>query len=294
LLSEDPLQGFEHGVTSELEPFPGQELTPELLAAVDREERFARGMNGAPEVRLLVYRPKTARPGQPLVVDMHGGGFALRADNFPAGPARLAKLGATVVSVDYRASTDVPFPGGVEDCYAALCWATLCLDVDRERVAVTGVSAGAALAAAMTLMARDWSGPAIAFQALVIPVIDDRCDTPSIRQYEEGPLFGGRLAREMWVRYLGVDADRGTTSPYAAPGRADDLHELPPAFIQVNGLDPLRDEGIQYASRLMAADVPVELYCAPRQHHGMSEDPRTAAVAARLHRDAIRAALRMA
>ena len=278
-------------MTSELEPFPGQELTPELLAAVDREERFAPGLSGAPEVRLLVYRPKKVRADQPLVVDMHGGGFALRADNFPAGPARLAMFGATVVSVDYRASTDVPFPGAVEDCYAALCWATEVLDIDRERVAVTGVSAGGALAAALTLMARDWSGPAIAFQALVIPVIDDRCETPSIRQYDEGPLFGGRLAKEMWARYLGAEADRTTTSPYAAPERAEDLRGLPPAFVQVNGLDPLRDEGIHFALRLMAAEVPVELYCAPNQHHGMSEDPRTAATAARLYHEAMRAAL---
>jgi acetyl esterase len=279
--------------SGELEPFPGQELTPELLAAVNREERFAPGMNGAPNVRLLVYRPKEARARQPLVVDIHGGGFALRADNFLAGPARLATLGATVVSVDYRPSTETPFPGGVEDCYAALCWATGSLDIDRERVAVTGVSAGAALAAAVTLMVRDWGGPTIAFQALVIPVIDDRCDTPSIRQYDEGPLFGGRLAKEMWIRYLGADADPNTTSSYAAPGRADDLRGLPPAFIQVNGLDPLRDEGIQYALRLMASDVPVELYCAPNQHHGMSDDPRTAGIASRLYQDAMRAALCM-
>jgi acetyl esterase len=279
--------------TAELEPFPGQELTSDLLAAVDRREQFAPGMSGAPEVRLLVYRPKEAQAGQPLVVDIHGGGFALRADNFPAGPASLAALGATVVSVDYRPSTETPFPGGVEDCYAALCWAAESMDIDRERVVVSGVSAGGALAAALTLMARDWGGPAIAFQALVIPVIDDRCDTPSVRQYDEGPLFGGRLAKEMWVRYLGPDAGRTTTSPYAAPGRAEDLHGLPPAFIQVNGLDPLRDEGIQYALRLMAADVPVELYCAPNQHHGMSADPRTAATATRLYHDAMRAALRV-
>jgi acetyl esterase len=280
-------------MTSELDPFPGQELTLELLAAVDREERFAPGLNGAPDVRLLVYRPKKAPSDQPLIVEMHGGAFARRADNFPAGPARLASFGATVVSVDYRPSPETPFPGGVEDCYAALCWATEVLDIDQERVAVTGVSAGGALGAAVALMARDRSGPAVAFQALVIPVIDDRCDTPSIRQYDEAPLFGGRLAKEMWVRYLGADADRATTSPYAAPGRAEDLRGLPPAFIQVNGLDPLRDEGIQYALGLMAADVPVELYCAPNQHHGMSADARTAAAATRLYQEAMQAALQM-
>ena len=156
-------------MTSELEPFPGQELTAELLAAVDREERFAPGMAGAPDVRLLVYRPKKAPTGQPLIVEMHGGAFARRADNFPAGPARLASFGATVVSVDYRPSPETPFPGGVEDCYAALCWATEMLDIDEARVAVTGVSAGGALGAAIALMARDRSGPAVAFQALVIP-----------------------------------------------------------------------------------------------------------------------------
>jgi acetyl esterase/lipase len=81
------------------------------------------------------------------------------------------------------------------------------------------------------------------------------------------------------------------TSAYAAPGRAQDLSDLPPAFIQVNGLDPLRDEGIHYALALMAAGVPVELYCAPHQHHGLSEDPRTAAAAVRLYKDGISAEL---
>ena len=62
---------------------------------------------------------------------------------------------------------------------------------------------------------------------------------------------------------------------------------LPAAIVQVNGLDPLRDEGINYAMALMAADVPVELYCAPHQHHGMSEDPRTEAQAARVFMEAV-------
>jgi len=95
----------------------------------------------------------------------------------------------------------------------------------------------------------------------------------------------------MWDRYLGPDVDRAATPAYAAPGRAADLSGLPPAFIQVNQLDPLRDEGLAYASALLAADVPVELYCAPGQHHGMSADPRTEAVANRLHHEALCAAL---
>jgi hypothetical protein len=61
-----------------LELFPGQELTPELVAAVDRGELFAPGMSGAPNVRLLVYRLKEARADQPPIVfcqeDVNGKG----------------------------------------------------------------------------------------------------------------------------------------------------------------------------------------------------------------------------
>lgn len=275
----------------EIAPYPGNELTEELRAAVDREERHVPGPEGAPDVRVILYRPKGASGTLPLIVSLHGGGFMLRADHFPAGDARLASLGALVVSVDYRTVPEDPFPAGVEDCYATLLWAVSELDIDPARVIVTGTSAGGALAAAVAQMARDRGGPAIALQALVIPVIHEGCDTPSMRQYEEAPLFGAAQARAMWDLYLGSDGDRSTTSPYAAPGRARDLTNLPPAFIQVNGLDPLRDEGIAYASALMAAGVSVELYCAPHQLHGMSEDPRTAANAETLRLDAISAAI---
>ncbi len=275
----------------EITPYDGQELTAELRAAVTREERHVPGPDGAPDVRVIVYRPTEATGHLPLIVSIHGGGFALRADHFVGNDARLALLGATVVSVDYRITPEHPFPAGVEDCYAALCWAAAEYDADGRGLVVTGASAGGALSAAVAQMARDRGGPPIALQALNIPVTDDRCDTPSMQQYEEAPLFGARLARWMWDTYLGADADRSATSPYAAPNRADDLSGLPPAFVHVAGLDPLRDEGIQYAMRLMAAGVDVELYCSPRMHHGLAEDQRTAAQADRVYREAVAAAL---
>ena len=278
------------GPSVTIEPFPGMELSEDMLAAVSIEERRATGPAGAPDVRVLVYRPKEAIGGLPLIVSLHGGAFALRPDMFPAGDARLAMLGAVVVAVDYRIVPDDPFPCAPEDCYAALCWAVHELEIDPQRVVVTGVSAGGALGAAVALMARDRSGPAIALQALMIPVLDDRCETTSMQQFEEAPLFGGSQARGMWDNYLG-EADRSEVSPYAAPGRAEDLAGLPPAFIQVGGLDPLRDEGIAYAQRLMGAGVAVELYCAPGQHHGVSEDDRTRDQAGALYVAAIGAAI---
>jgi acetyl esterase/lipase len=117
-------------------------------------------------------------------------------------------------------------------------------------------------------MARDRGGPRISHQLLHVPVLDDRLDTPSMRQYVASPGFNSMATQGMWLHYLGANADRSRTSPYAAPARAEDLSGLPPAFIQVNGLDPLRDEGIAYGSRLLAAGVPVELYCAPGLPHG--------------------------
>ena len=274
----------------QLMPYPGLELTEDMRAALDISERLIPGPAGAPDVRVLLYRPRDVTGELPLILSIHGGAFAMRPDNFPAGDAAMAMLGAQVVAVDYRRVPDDPFPCGPEDCYAALLWAVDGLDVDQARVVVTGPSAGGALSAAVTLMARDRGGPAIAFQALSIPVLDDRCDTTSMHQYVEAPLFGGGQARAMWDLYLGTK-DRDQTSPYAAPARAASLAGLPPAFIQVGGLDPLRDEGIAYATRLMAENIPVELYCAPNQHHGVSEDPRTAAHARDLFHDAIRAAI---
>jgi acetyl esterase/lipase len=117
-------------------------------------------------------------------------------------------------------------------------------------------------------MARDRGGPRIAFQALMIPVIDDRLETTSIQQFAGNPGFDSRMAEGMWLHYLGEDHDRSATSPYAAPARAESLAGLPPAFILTGGLDPLRDEGILYGMRLMAEGVPVELVNMPGAYHG--------------------------
>src|SRR5205807_7439340 len=240
---------------------------------------------GDPSVRVLVYRPNGVTGTLPLILEIHGGAFChLRADSFPALCASNALLGAVVVSVDYRLAPEHPFPIAVEECYAALCWALQTLDVDAGRVVVTGGSAGGALSAAVALMARDRGGPPIAFQALNIPVLDDRLQTTSMRQFVgEHPGFNQERAEGMWLHYLGEDADRSATSPYAAPARAQNLAGLPPAFIHVNGLDPLRDEGLEYAMRLMADGVAVELYCAPGAYHGAPpQDLRVVENASRL------------
>jgi acetyl esterase/lipase len=274
-----------------IEPAPGMALTESMRASLTIEERWVPGPPDAPDVRVVLYRQHGLPPTPPLIVNLHGGAFRMRADHFPAVNARLAKLGALVMAVDYRTLPAGRFPAAPDDCYAALCWAVDELEIDRSRVVVTGTSVGGNLAAALTLMARDRGGPAIAFQALVVPALDNFCETVSVRQFEDDPLFGGLELRAMWRDYLHPDVAPADVSPYAAPSQASDLSGLPPAFVQVGGLDPLRDEGMEYAIRLLAAGVPVELYCAPGQHHGLSDDIRIAVQAGQLHRAALAAAL---
>ena len=138
-----------------------------------------------------------------------------------------------LVSVDYRLAPEHPYPAGVHDCYAALSFLhdeAGALGVDTNRIAVVGASAGGGLAAATTLLARDLGGPALCFQMLHIPELDDRLETPSMRKFVDSPVWNRPLAEKSWKAYLGGLA--GTDVPdYAAPARATDLSGLPPAYV---------------------------------------------------------------
>ena len=142
------------------------------------------------------------------------------------------------------------------------------MGIDRARIGVIGGSAGGGLAAGLALLARDRGGPSLCFQFLAIPELDDRLETPSMRQFTDTPLWNRPSAEYSWRWYLG--GQDGDVSPYAAPARATDLAGLPPAYVSTMEFDPLRDEGIIYAMRLLEAGVPVELHQYPGTFHGSS------------------------
>ncbi|SEP06081.1 alpha/beta hydrolase [Amycolatopsis saalfeldensis] len=245
---------------------------PDTTGVTVREEQVP-GPDGAPDVRVLVYTPdRIATPS--LLFDVHGGGFIVGdADMGHESNLGLARdLGVVVVSVDYRLAPEAPYPAGLEDCYAALVWAAKNagdLGIDPERIVIHGVSAGGGLCAALALLARDRGGPAIAFQYLGVPEIDDRLDTPSMRAFVDTPLWNRPRAEFSWDSYLGPGV-RGTEGVpvHAAPARATDLSGLPPAYVSVMEFDPLRDEGIAYAQGLLAAGVSTELHLFPGTFHG--------------------------
>jgi acetyl esterase/lipase len=223
-----------------------------------------------------VYRPAGVDTALPGLVFIHGGGFVLgNVDLEHQTCVDLARdLGIVVASVEYRLAPEHPYPAGLEDCYAALRLLAGLPGVDPARVAVHGQSAGGGLSAGLALLARDRGGPALCFQSLDVPVIDDRLETPSMRSAGPWLMWSPSQAATSWRLYLdGRPADQ-----YAAPGRAEDLSGLPPAYVVTCELDPLRDEGNDYATRLMAAGVTVELHCWPGTFHGVQLVPDAAVV----------------
>lgn len=273
-----------------------QFMPPVDTSGVTVTDRTIPGPNDN-EIRVRVYQPDAAPRPAPAMVFYHWGGFML--GNLETEHARCVMIArdaaCVVVSVDYRLAPEHPFPAGPEDCYAGLVWTAANaadLSVDPVRIAVGGTSAGGGLAAAVSLMSRDRGGPAIALQFMGFPVTDDRMETASVRAFTDTPNWTYPATVNMWRYYLGDNHD-GPAHPYAAPIRADDLSGLPPAYIWTGEFDPLRDEGIAYALRLMSAGVPVELHNYAGAFHGFDQTPG-AAIARRSQREqvaVIRAAL---
>ena len=252
---------------------------------IEEIERTIPGPDGAPDVPIRIYMPVDRSEAGPGFVNFHGGGFLLGdlESEHPRCLVMAAEGGAVSVGVDYRLAPENLFPAGVEDCYAALQWVVENaedLKIDPAKIAIGGGSAGGNLSAAVALMARDRGGPDVAFQMLIYPVTDDRCETPSMKDGDDVYIWTYQNSLEMWDHYIGKD--RSNVSPYAAPARAEDLSGLPPAYVMTCEHDPLRDEAIIYAMRLMDAGVPVELHNYPGTAHGfdflMQSDISTRAV----------------
>jgi acetyl esterase len=245
-------------------------------------------------VRVRLYRPESAASSpHGAILHAHGGGFVMcDLESSHARNTHLVReLGVPLVSVDYRLAPEHPFPAAVDDTYAALDWLAAeapALGVDPARIALHGISAGAALVAGVALLARDRGGPAPCFQYLGIPVVDDRQNTGSIRRFTDTPMWDAAKAAISWTAYLGQGGPGSAdVSPYAAPGRATDLTGLPPAYISVMEFDPLRDEGIAYAQALLTAGVTVELHLFPGTFHGSAGAAPGAAITQREHAEEI-------
>ena len=220
----------------------------------------------AEPIPVRVYRPPSAKGPAPVIVWIHGGGWTIGGldTGDPVARALCHRVGAVVVSVDYRLAPEHPWPAGLEDAAAVLRWVVDHPDEhggDPHRVAVGGDSAGGNLSAVLAQHVRD-TGPALAGQILVYPAVDldgDRNDQyPSMQQNASGYHLTPELVHWCVETYLPPGAD--LADPRISPVRCPDLTGLPPAVVAVAEFDPLRDQGVAYASALRAAGVPAVLH----------------------------------
>ena len=230
-------------------------------------------VSGGETITLLITTPDAGERPLPLIYDVHPGGFCVGSsrDVQPRDAELAREVQAIVVAPDYRLAPEHPYPVPVEDCYAGLVWVANnapALGGDPTRIAVHGQSAGGGLAAGLTLLARDRGTPEVAFQYLAYPEIDDRLDSASIKRFVDTPFFNRPNASASWRHYLGTLEPGSPDVPiYAAPARLTDASGLAPTYIGAMQFDPLRDEAIAFAQKLLEADVSVELHLFPLTFH---------------------------
>jgi acetyl esterase/lipase len=224
-------------------------------------------------IRVLVHQPEGRDRPSGALLWIHGGGliFGIPEQSNEVA-SRLAKdLGIVVAVVDYRLAPEDPYPAGLDDCMDALAWLhdqADALGLDPSRIAVGGDSAGGGLAAAVCQRALDEGGPAVAFQALVYPMLDDRT---ALRSDDEGRgvfVWTAKSNAYAWQAYLGHIPGVDDPRPYVAPARRDDLAGLPPAWLGIGELDLFYEEDLEYARRLEAAGVPCQLHVVAGMYHG--------------------------
>jgi acetyl esterase/lipase len=245
LIGDEPVKRFDHTFAS----FDGAEIAVSVLSRCDHEA-----------------------PG-PAIYHLHGGGMVM--GNRFAGAAPLIewalKHDAVCATVEYRLAPEHKAPVPVEDCYAGLCWLAghaRELSIDPTRIIVFGGSAGGGLAAGTALLARDRGGPAIAGQLLQCPMLDDRNDSISARQFDGIGVWDRQCNVMAWEALLGDAHASDNVDRYSAPGRHPDLRGLPPTFLDVGACEVYRDEVIEYARRISAAGGDCELHVWGGAFHG--------------------------
>jgi acetyl esterase/lipase len=231
---------------------------------IDRRDEVVAGHRGDP-VEVSVLRPSGASGPRPGVLFIHSGGLMF-GDRFSGADLVIDwidRLGAVLVTVEYRLAPEFPDPYPREDVYAAYDWMVREADrlgIRRDRVLIAGASSGGGLAAGLALAARDRGHLRACGQVLDYPMLDDRGRGASIGQFD-GVGVWDRVSNETgWTALLGDARGGPDVSPYAAPARAQDLGDLPPAFVDVGAAEIFRDEAIDYADRIWRAGGDAELH----------------------------------
>lgn len=229
-------------------------------------------INGpASKIGLRVIRGIDGDENLPCLMYFHGGGWTLGSPESHEGICRtLARTSrCCVISVDYRLAPEHPFPAAVEDSVAAFRWVFSNADslkIDPDAIAVGGDSAGGNLATILAMMGRDGDLPKSVYQLLFYPAVDLRMETATFESAAEGMLVSASTIRWFVDHYVPDSTKRSHW--HASPILAESLAGLPPAFVLTCGLDPLGEEGRQYARRLEGEGGAVTMLHLSDQVHG--------------------------
>ncbi|QDU53513.1 alpha/beta hydrolase [Gimesia panareensis] len=220
---------------------------------------------GDEQIEVRIYTPELDSndlPDQwPALIYFHGGGWVLGTlDAYDGLCQDLAgTAGCKVLSVDYRMAPEYPYPIPFQDALAATFWIEEHADelnLDRQRIAIGGDSAGGNLATAVALKAREAEALKLYYQLLVYPVTNYYFDTESYQKYATNYFLTRRAMEWFWEQYL-PDESAGREI-YASPLRCKDLSGLPAALVITAGYDPLYSEVIQYIEQMQNSEVSVE------------------------------------
>lgn len=221
------------------------------------EDRVIAGPAGEMPVR--IYSPENAK-GAPLLIFIHGGGWTFGDLETHDHVCRslVEAVGAVVAGFEYRLAPEHKYPAAADDSQAAVEWLLdncEALGCDPRQVIISGDSAGGNLAALVSQRLRGREGTAIAFQILIYPATDFSRKRDSFRRHADAPTLTTADAAWAMGNYLRDEAD--AVDPQAAPHLCSDLSGLPSAFVLTAEIDPLCDDGEDYARRLLEAGVPV-------------------------------------
>jgi acetyl esterase len=244
-------------------------IAPEAAAALPDEVRISDVVTGACTARL--YRPAVSAPA-PAVVFYHGGAFwitggqAMQRLGDPLCTRLATRLGAVVLSVDYRLAPEHKYPAPAEDCFAALRWVVTQsgqLGVDPSRIGLYGISSGGNMAAATALRAAAAVMPRPRVMVLMVPALDLSGPAALADVGSDGNIDAEIFNR---VASLYVPPDVNRCDPGVSPGLAPDLTGVPPTFVVAGCYDALRDMGVRFAARLNEAGIPAAAAVYPMTH----------------------------
>jgi acetyl esterase/lipase len=248
---------------------------------------FSTATTDSTQIELRWYTKTNAATGA-AVLYVHGGGMILGSAQLydPVVSDYVSTTGVPFLSVNYRLAPEVQGTKPAEDAFAGLAWLienAPNLGIDPKRIAVMGDSAGGGIAAGVAILARD-RGISIARQILIYPMLDDRNVTsdPSLDCFATWTFDNNFTG---WSAMLGGERGGHAVSPVAAPARLRDFAGLAPAYVEVGELDIFRNEDIDYAQRIAAARIPIELHVHPGAPHAFERMASESRVARRAMAD---------